>query len=506
MMLLRGYAFFVLRRGSKLTESNGVRSIARRENRQMKIRQLPVFLLVLSIAASFFSQSAFAADFPAPPNIIFILIDDLRWDEIDYPFVKVPNIQRVAREGVRFNNAFVTTPLCSPSRASFLTGQYAHTHGITDNTERSPRSHELITFPRLLHDAGYETAFVGKWHMGLDDNARPGIDYWVSVKGQGSYIDPEFNVNGERKKIPGYFTDILNQFAVDFLKREHKRSFLLYISHKAVHPDLIQNADGSLSDPSAGKFIPAERHKKLYADAKIPHRKNYGKPPQDKPALLRTIAGLPPLGEKTGTDDETIRNRLRMLASVDEGLGDIFKTLEDHKQLDNTLIIFTSDEGYFYGEHGLSVERRLAYEESIRIPLLMRWPKLIKPGRTIDQFALNIDIAPTLLNIGHAKIPDTIHGHSLAPLLRGEKVPWRDSFLIEHFSDKVFPRVVNMGYQAVRTDRWKLIHYTNLKDMDELYDLKNDPFEMKNVIHEPSANSALKKTQAELQRLLDAGN
>jgi arylsulfatase A-like enzyme len=422
-------------------------------------------LIVCALALYSLPNLAYAAESSARPNIIFILIDDLRWDEVDYPFVRAPNIQCLAREGVRFRNAFVSTPLCSPSRASFPTGQYAHTHGITDNTDRSARSHELVTFPRLLHDAGYETAFVGKWHMGLDNNPRPGIDHWVSVKGQGSYLDPEFNVNGERKKISGYFTDILNQFAVDFLKRKHSKPFLLYIAHKAVHPDLIQNADGSLSDPSAGKFIPAERHKHLYADAQIPHRPNYGKPPDGKPALLRQIGDLPPLGPTTVTGDETIRNRLRMLASVDEGLGEIFKTLEAQKQLDNMLIIFTSDEGYFYGEHGLSVERRLAYEESARIPLFMRYPKLIKPGSTIDQMELSLDLAPTLLEIGGAPAAKDMQGRSLVPLLRGGKVPWRDSFLIEYFSDKVFPRVSEMGYQCVRTDRWKLIHYVDREGM-----------------------------------------
>lgn len=466
-------------------------------------------VLCLLFATTVFAHNskAEAATKNSRPNIVFILVDDLRWDEIDYPFVKVPNIKRIAREGVRFKNAFVTTPLCSPSRGSFLTGQYAHKHGITDNTARDKQSHELVTFPKLLHDVGYETAFVGKWHMGLDDNARPGIDYWVSVKGQGNYIDPEINVNGERKKIPGYVTDIFNDHAVKFLEQEHAKPFLLYVSHKAVHPDLIQNADGSLSDPSAGKFIPAERHKNLYAGAKIPHRPNVKSFAEDKPALQQKVEGVPPLNPKTGTDEETILNRLRMLTAVDEGLGDILKVLKKMRELDNTLIIFTSDEGYFYGEHGLSVERRLAYEESARIPLLMRYPKLIQRGTSIAQFALNIDIAPTLLEIGGAEIPKNIHGKSLLPLLKGEKVPWRESFLIEYFSDKVFPRVHKMGYQAVRNDRWKYIHYVELEGMDELYDLKADPYEMKNLVKAPRENSAtkvaLEKMNAELQGLLN---
>lgn len=192
-----------------------------------------------------------------------------------------------------------------------------------------------------------------------------------------------------------------------------------------------------------------------------------------------------------------------MLASVEDGVADIFKTLENQKQLDNTLIIFTSDEGYFYGEHGLSVERRLAYEESIRIPLFMRWPKLIKAGTVVDQFALNIDIAPTLLEIGGASAPKEIHGRSLVPLLSGEKVPWRDSFLIEYFSDKVFQRVSKMGYQAVRDERWKYIHYIELGGMDELYDLKADPYEMNNLAARSQAGETVVQMRAKLQQLID---
>jgi N-acetylglucosamine-6-sulfatase len=448
----------------------------------------------------------FAIESPAAPgqrpNIIFILIDDLRWDEIDYPFVKVPHIQRIAREGATFLNAFVTTPLCSPSRASFLTGQYAHRHGIRDNTARDALSHQLITFPRLLHDAGYETAFVGKWHMGLDDQPRPGIDFWVSVKGQGVYLDPEINDHGSRKKVPGYVTDIFSDSAIRFLEAPHAKPFLLYVSHKAVHPDLIQNADGSLSDPSAGKFIPAERHRQLYQNEPIPHRPNHGRAPKGKPALQRQLAQVPPLGPATGTDDETIRNRLRMLAAVDEGIGRIFSALEKGGQLERTLIIFTSDEGYFYGEHGLSVERRLAYEESARIPLLVRYPALIQAGTRIPQLALSIDIAPTLLEIGQAPPSKLFQGRSLLPLLLSKSVPWRQSFLIEYFSDTVFPRMSRMGYQAVRTDRWKYIRYVDLEGMDELYDLENDPFELSNLSADPKATGTLTQMKQELNRLL----
>jgi len=162
----------------------------------------------------------------APPNIVFILIDDLRWDELGiagHPFIKTPNIDRIGREGAQFRNAFMTTPLCSPSRASFLTGQYAHTHGITDNVDRSAASHRLVTFPLLLHQSGYETAFIGKWHMGNDDKPRPGFDRWVSFKGQGTYLNPDINEDGKAVKPSGYTTDILNGYAVEFIKRRHAK-------------------------------------------------------------------------------------------------------------------------------------------------------------------------------------------------------------------------------------------------------------------------------------------
>jgi N-acetylglucosamine-6-sulfatase len=440
------------------------------------------------------------------PNIVFILMDDLRFDElgcVGHPFVKTLNIDRLAKEGAVFRNAFATTPLCSPSRGCFLTGLYAHTHGITDNVDRSRESHALVTWPRLLHDAGYETAFVGKWHMGVDDSPRPGFDHWVSVPGQGKYIDPELNIYGQRTRAKGYVTDLFNERAVAFLKQPHGKPFCLLVAHKCVHPDLEQRADGSLSDPNATTFLPAERHKTIYASDKPPRRPNAFQRPADKPALTRQLEGVPPLSRETATDDETIRNRLRLLMAAEEGVGQILSALEATRELDRTLIVFTSDHGYFYGEHCLSVERRLAYEEAIRIPLLVRYPPLIKPGTTYDPFVLSIDLAPTLLELGGAKLPAKLHGRSFAPLLRGAPYEPRRSFLIEHFSDNVFPRMRNLGYQAVRTERWKYIHYRELADCDELYDLQADPYELKNLIDEPSAGTVLVDLKTELQQKLN---
>lgn len=439
------------------------------------------------------------------PNIVFILVDDLRWDELGitgHPFSKTPNIDRIGREGAMFRNAFMTTPLCSPSRASFLTGQYAHTHGITDNVDRSATSYQLVTFPFLLHQAGYQTAFIGKWHMGNDEKPRPGFDRWVSFKGQGTYIDPPINEDGRSVKPSGYITDILNGYAVEFIKRPHDKPFLVYLAHKAIHPEVQQNNDGSVDLTQSELFIPAKRHEHAYEGRKIPHRPNYGSAPKGKPALLRQIGSLPKLGATTVTPDEAILGRQRSLLAIDEGVGEILKALKETGQLDKTIIVFTSDNGYFYGEHGLSVERRLAYEESIRLPLLIRYPKLIKSGTVRAEFALNIDLAPTLLSVAGVSVPSTMQGLSLVPLLKGERPSWRNSFMVEYYSDKVFPRIVNMGYKAVRNDRWKYIHYLELDGMDELYDLKTDPYEMKNLINEPSAKKALDEMKREMQRLL----
>ena len=442
----------------------------------------------------------------SPPNVVVVLVDDLRWDEIGcagHPFARTPHIDRIAYEGARFRNAFCTTPLCSPIRASLLTGQYAHHHGIIDNTDRSQRSHQLMTFPRILHEHGYETGYVGKWHMGNDDTARPGFDYWVSMKGQGTSFDPVLNENGTRTKTAGHTTDVLNDRAERFVRRKRNGPFCLYIAHKALHPELTQYDDGSVSDPGAAKFMPAERHKLLYADDPIPRRLNVIDPLEGKPALERKIEGLAPLGRETGTSDETVRDRLRMLAGIDEGVGQLFDALEETGQLANTVFVFTSDHGYWYGEHGLSVERRLAYEEAARIPLLIRYPAIVKAGTTVDEFALSIDLAPTALDLGGVRAEQAMDGRSLVPLLQG-KAPddWRTSFLIEYYSDIVFPRIRNMGYKAVRTTRYKYIHYVELEGMDELYDLRSDPYEMTNLINDPGSQPALVELKRELESLL----
>ncbi len=441
------------------------------------MKRLLVLVAALGLLA-FGPGPVVRAETPKRPNIVFILVDDLRWDALGctgHPFVKTPNIDRLAREGATFKNFFVSIPLCSPSRASYLTGQYAHKHGVIDNTNHNELSHKLVTFPRLLHDAGYETAYVGKWHMGNDDSPRPGFDRWVSFKGQGTYVDPMLNIDGKAMKVTGYMTDLLNQHALDFVKKPHSKPFALYLAHKAMH----------------GPFTPAERHKNLYTD--------------DKYTLPSSAAvgrdGNPVPAEAKQRHDTIMRNQLRCLMAIDEGVGQLLQALQESKQLDDTMFVFGSDNGYFWGEHGLG-DKRAAYDESIRDPLLIRYPKLAKAGSKIDQFALNIDIAPTFLELAGVKVPETMHGRSLLPLLKGDPKGWRTSFLTEYYEEG--KKQVIRTWQAVRTDRWKYVHYPKQVGSDELFDLKADPYEMKNVIHDAGNQEVLKQLKEELKRQLEA--
>lgn len=432
---------------------------------------------------------------PAPPrpNVIFILIDDLHHDGLSatgHPYAKTPNIDRIAKEGAIFRNAFVTTPLCSPSRATFLTGQYVHKHQIVGNEKPqvfNALSHQLKTWPQQLQKAGYETAYIGKLHMGNDDAPRAGFDHWVSFKGQGRYDNPQFNVNGKQLDRQGYMTDLLNDYALEFLKQKHDKPFAMTLAHKAVH----------------GPFVAAERHNKLYEGATLPTTPNKQDDWSGKPMLQLPEPPRPNANPNRPANNQPQRPvalaQMQQLAAVDEGVGQLLKVLADSNQLDNTLIIFTSDNGYFWGEHRLG-DKRAAYEESIRIPFLVRYPKLIKAGTKFDQTIINADLAPTLIEFANAPKLATMHGRSWLPLLEGKTKGWRETVLLEYFHETNFPRI--RGWQAVRTPEWKYIHYTELEGMDELYDLQADRYEMKNLINDPRQAAKLKQMKIELVRLL----
>ena len=265
----------------------------------MKIRITIALRAAGWLAVALASASAWPAgrkSVEGSPSFVIILVDDLRWDDLGvagHPFVETPAIDRMAREGVRFLNAFAATPLCSPSRASILTGQYAHTHGIVDNTARDAASHRLDTFAIPLQQAGYRTAFFGKWHMGNDDSPRPGFSHWVAMRGQGEALDPQFNVNGTRARESGYVTDLLTDHAVRFIRQSGDDPFLVFLAHKALHPNVVQNDDGSTGAVSGQRegFVSAPRHHGRYAESPVPRRPNAGERPVRKPALLRPHRG-----------------------------------------------------------------------------------------------------------------------------------------------------------------------------------------------------------------------
>jgi N-acetylglucosamine-6-sulfatase len=450
------------------------------------------------------------------PNFIVILIDDLRYDEFGaggHPYMKTPHVDRIAKEGALFERAFHTTPICSPNRASMMTGQYASRHGIIDNVARDAMSHRLPNFNLDLQKLGYETAHIGKWHMGNDGKPRPGYDRWVSFDGHGQLDDPKLNIDGAYEQKSGYITDLLNDLAIDFINRPRRKPFSLFFAHKAVHPDAVQAADGTLQ---VNGYRPAARHRDLYRGCVFPKYPNMLSPAQvvkQKPAwadafeLKKSDKSKALLESLHAGGQEEIRLRAAMMASVDEGVGMIFDALERNGQLDDTMIIFLGDNGYFFGEHGLGPERRFAYEAGIRSPFVVRYPRMIEGGTRVKDLIICQDIAPTLIELAGGRPGPQVQGTSLKGLFDKRKRPWRKSFLVEYWAEQALPWLVGMTYKAVRTDRHKLIHWVNrgkAGELDELYDLEKDPWEMKNLIASRAHAAVRQKLRKELGRLVAA--
>jgi N-acetylglucosamine-6-sulfatase len=451
------------------------------------------------------------------PNFIVILIDDLRYDEFGaggHPYMKTPHIDRIAYEGAIFERAFHTTPICSPNRASIVTGQYATRHGIIDNVARDAASHRLPNYHLALQKLGYETAHVGKWHMGNDGMPRPGYDYWVSFDGHGRLFDPVFNIGGDYVQQSGYITDLLNARAVEFLERKRDQPFSLFLAHKAVHPDAFQAPDGTLDLARRGGYGVPERHRDLYRGCVFPATPNVLTPAQvvkTKPAwaeafeLKRSKKSQAVLDAVQAGTQEEIRLRAAMMASVDEGVGMIFEALERSGQLDDTFILFLGDNGYFFGEHGLGPERRFAYEEGIRSPFIARYPKRIKADTRIRELVICQDIAATLVVLAGGKPGPQVQGRSLLPLLAGQRAGWRKSLLVEYWAENALPWLVSMSYKAVRTDRYKYIRWVNRDDgrgsLDELYDLDKDPYELRNLSRSRALAPLREKLKKELRKL-----
>ncbi len=440
------------------------------------------------------------------PNFLFILIDDLRFDACGYmnhQFSKTPNIDYLAKNGAVLSNCFCTTSLCSPSRASLLTGQYAFEHGVYKN-ETIELAEDKKTFPMILQSAGYKTAHIGKWHMGPTNNPRPGFGYWLSFKGQGKYDANLLNINNTEIMKTGYITDVLTDYAAEWLEnnKSDDKPFCMTIGHKAVH------------EP----FTPAERHKTAYSGIFHNEPKSWGDNYSTKPECQRKLfihgaspkeirinqhKVVPPkLENREWKEDEWIQkniiNYYRTLLAVDESVGRIVDKLKSLGKLDSTIIMFAGDNGYFWGEHKLH-DKRWAYDESLRIPFIVYYPNGIKPGTVVDEMTLTIDFAPTLLEYANIKIPDNIQGKSWKRLVEGGKESLRGTFFYEYYQEEFYPGIPTI--HAVRTKEWKYITYPKLQDIEELYDLISDPHEMNNLVFDPYYGPKRDQMNDELERL-----
>ena len=429
-----------------------------------------------------------------PKNILVVLTDDHRYDAMGFmktqDFGDTPTLDRLAREGVHFRNAFVTTALCSPSRASIFTGLYAHQHKVVDNNHPIPPG--LVFYPEYLQAAGYETAFIGKWHMGDEgDDPQPGFDHWVSFKGQGSYLPSSDGLNVDGRKVPqkGYITDELTDYALDWIeKRTPGQPWMMHLAHKAVHAE----------------FIPAERHAGRYANEtfRYPASMKAGAP--GRPAWVENQrnswhgVGYPYHGKLDISD--YYKRYMETLLAVDESLARVLKLLEDRGELDETLILYLGDNGFMFGEHGL-IDKRAAYEESMRVPMLARCPSLFPAGSHVDQVVANIDIAPTLLAAAGLEAPADMAGVNALPLAQGKPVPWRTELLYEYYWERNFPQTPTV--HALREDRYKYMHFHGIWDIDELYDLAEDPHEEDNLLARPGHEDLAQRMSGKLFSLLE---
>ena len=430
-------------------------------------------------------------------NIIYILADDHRYDAMGFmkkiQGLETPGMDMMAREGAHIKNAFVSTALCSPSRASILTGQYAHSHTVVDND--APLPSNLIFFPQYLQKNGYQTAFLGKWHMGnTDDQPQPGFDYWLSFQGQGTYYNSTFNINGRRVKQAedGYVTDLLTDHALNWLNmRNRNKPFFVYLSHKGVHAE----------------FQPAERHKGKYANTEIicppsmyltvtDSSKTYGTVTapktkvnyRDIPEWVRkqrySWHGVDYMFHGTIPFDDFYHRYLETLQAVDESVQRVIAWVKEQGLENNTMVVYMGDNGFSFGEHGL-IDKRHAYEESMRVPLLVWAPGMVKPNSVVEQVVMNVDLAPTFLELAGIAKPSQMQGYSFNQLLKGNSAGWnRDKVFYEYYWESAFPQTPTTF--AVRSSRYKYIYYNGLWDINELFDLENEPYEMNKLIRDTS--------------------
>ena len=446
------------------------------------------------------------ADGPPRRNIVFILSDDHRYDFMGFmeeapAFLETPHMDRMARQGAHLANAFVSTSLCSPSRATVLTGQYMHHHGVVDNQRPVPEG--TVFFPRYLQQAGYQTALIGKWHMGHSrDDPRRGFDHWVSFKGQGTYVDPALNINGVRRAFRGYTSDVLTDQALAWLKdgRDSDRPFYLHLAYKAVHYP----------------FQPADRHRGRYAKAEVRRpetmantERNYRTQPHWVRQRRYSIHGVDHMetgqydNDPVPSFDDLYRRYAETVHGLDENLGRLLKYLDDSGLSQSTLVLYMGDNGFELGEHGF-YDKRDAFEESIRVPMLAYAPGLVAPGTRVTPMVQNIDVAPTVLEAAGVAPPASakMDGRSFLPLLLGKKAAWRDHILYEYHWEWNFPATPTLF--AIRTERYKYIYYYGVWDHDGFYDLETDPLERHNLINVPAYRERIEAMKARLFDELEA--
>ena len=442
---------------------------------------------------------------PKRPNILFIMSDDHPNSALSCYGSKVnttPNIDRLAKEGILFNHAYVTTSLCSPSRASILTGTYPHINGQVSIPKLFDES--IQTFPKLLQAGGYETAIIGKWHLSSEPT---GFDYWNVLIGQGPYFNPPMVENGALRNHTGYTTDIITDISLDWLKnRDDEKPFCLLCHNKAPHY----------------VWEPDDKHTHMFDDAVFPEPETFNDTHKDRvspreadlnvgdmhehflyqnwPGVAKIPQGLSPEQIKKHNYQEFMKDVLGCIASVDDNVGRILDFLEDTGLAENTIVVYTSDNGYFLGEHGWT-DKKVIYDESILVPLLVRYPDGIAPSSVNDDFVLNIDFAPTFLDYAGVSIPPDIQGRSIRPLLEN-RVPgdWRTSIYYQlYHANKRFGR--NLPHYGIRTKSHKLAYwYREIHDW-ELYDLEKDPNELKNVYNDPLYTDVVAGLKTELKKL-----
>lgn len=421
------------------------------------------------------------------PNLIFILSDDHRWDAMGvvqreqgeqgrFPWLKTPAMDRLAAEGVRFTNAFDVLSLCSPSRAALLTGQYNHINGITTNGR--PLTGEFVTHASLLREAGYRTGYFGKWHMGKQSGKRPGFERSVSFVGQGHYQDCEFEVDGQPIPSKGWVDDVSTDFAIQWMKEVKEDSFLLVLGFKSPH------------SPRGGDNLP-ERLKDLYEGEESRPVPNLGVPSVWQ-GSAPPGAGMPAGGL---VDPEVHRDYMRHVTGIDQNLGRMLDAIDELGLREDTVVIYSSDNGYYLGEH-CSGDKRSAYEESLRIPLLVRHPGHMEAGSRLDELVLNIDLAPTLLDMAGLPAPQAMQGVSWKSLARGGGAgEWRKAFLFQYYKELGgVPTLYGM-----RTASHKLVRYPGKPEWTEIYDLEADPYEIRNLA---GNRQLLEGLEGELQQLI----